>query len=183
MKLRDLRKMRGPNDGSRTLFESAMVPEVAACLKDWILETNGTPGVLIGGMAMSFYGTPRYTQDCGFLYLTSNDVPTNVNGFKRHRSHAFEHRVTGVEVEIITPETINMSASVAHQIVATSTMIDGCKVASPSGIVAAKLGRLKLYDKGDIEMLINNYTIDLSPFDIPSDQLKKYEQLKHEIGK
>ena len=97
--LRDMRKMRTGNDGTRTLFESVMSPEVGIALSDWVKATDNNY-VLVGGMALSFHVKPRYTEDIDILYLNKSDVPLKVNRFSKHRNHAFEHKKYGVEVEL-----------------------------------------------------------------------------------
>jgi hypothetical protein len=58
--MRKIGKMNRPNDGTRTLFESVMSPEIIAALKDWVKANAG--GILIGGLAISHYVKPRMTQ-------------------------------------------------------------------------------------------------------------------------
>ena len=58
--LRNVRKMRGPNDGKRSLVESIMLPQVVATLTDWQKGLR-TDAVLIGGVARSFY-VRRFTR-------------------------------------------------------------------------------------------------------------------------
>ena len=66
MALRDLSKMRSINDGTRTLFESVMMPNIITALRDWGKVQAG--GVLIGALALSYYARPRMTQDVDFLF-------------------------------------------------------------------------------------------------------------------
>lgn len=179
MTLRDMRKMRGPNDGSRSLFESVMVPEVVKALKDWI--AGGGTGVLIGGVALSYYVTPRYTQDVDFLFLDANAIPESVRGFKRHRSNAFEHRETGVEIEAVSPGNVTVPIEVIERIVEAAVDRDGVRVASPSGLVAGKLFRFKTQDRADIEALIEHGKIDLTGFKLPQPILDRYIGLLAEM--
>lgn len=126
--------------------------DVQRALNDWSAETAQgphNPGVLIGGVALAFYTKPRYTQDVDILYLTDEDVPKQVRGFNRHRKGAFEHRSTGVEVEVVTSHAFGQGAlplDVARQVVNTAKDIADStefKVASREGLIAMKLWSAK----------------------------------------
>jgi hypothetical protein len=177
---RNLRKMNSINDGTRTLNESIMALEVLDALNDW-KKNQPSQGVLIGGIALSFYVKPRYTTDADFLFLTTDEIPEKVENFKRHRKSAFEHKRTGVEIEVLTPSHIKVPANVAKIIIETSTEIENIRVASPSGIVASKLFRFSLQDKADIASLLKSYEIDLSLFNIPQKELNIYSNFLNEI--
>lgn len=183
MRLRDLSKMLDVNHGDRSLFESAMVPEVSQALKDWIQGTRNK-GVLIGGLALSFYVKPRYTQDVDVLYLEDAQIPHHVKGFKRVRPYAFRHDKTHVEIELVTPALINVSEQLCAQVSQHAHTHSGIRVASASGIVALKLGRAILnkpasyQDRADIVNLISTGQVNLAAFDLPEDQLQLYHQLE-----
>jgi len=176
MKLRDIRKMNTINDGTRTLSESIAIPEVASALLDWKKET-GLTGILIGGCAVSYYARPRGTTDVDYLFLVESDIPNDVKGFKRIRKGAFEHRDTGVEIEVITPSSINISQELVKYVFKTANLIDGIRIASPSGLVALKLQRLKKYDEGDIVALVELGSVDLTDAPITDEQRKFYVQI------
>lgn len=174
MKLRDLYKTLGPNDGTRTLYESVLVPEVIQAIRDWVKQVPDMKAVLIGGLAISYYNKPRTTQDVDLLFLNGSDIPKEVKGFKRTRNHAFQHSVTHVEIEVITPEYINTDKKLVGEIYDNAKMVSGIRVATPSGIIASKLGRYSRQDQADIEELIKNNTIDLSKYTLTSDMKKRY---------
>lgn len=181
MKLRNIKKMSGPNDGTRTLFESVMAPEVIRALHDW--QANGGRGVVIGGVALSYYAKPRYTQDVDVLLMTDSEIPAVVNGFSHNRIHAFEHKRTGVEVEIVTPEHVapNLSPETVKKVIETATISDGIRIASPSGIIALKLARFSAQDKADMIALIKSgQPIDISGFCLPQDQIQKFIGIMHD---
>jgi hypothetical protein len=168
-------KLNKPNDGTRSLFESIAVPEVAQALRTWI--TGGGHGVLIGGCAASYYATPRASMDVDVLFLHSGEIPDQVSGFKRTRSGAFQHNATHVEVEIITPQMINLSTDLAQKVIDTSIESDGIRVASPTGIVALKLNRLKRHDIGDIVDMINTGKVDLTGWPVSVQNSKDFEEI------
>jgi hypothetical protein len=168
-------KLNKVNDGSRSLFESIAVPEVIVALQDWA--KNSHKGVLIGGTAMSYHGKPRATMDLDLLFLHSDDIPLSVEGFKKFRKGAFLHRKTHVEVEVVTPSNINISSELAEKVFETAVLVDEVRVASPSGIVALKLQRLKNNDIGDIVQMINTGKVDLTDFPLSEKNLEDFEEI------
>jgi hypothetical protein len=174
VKLRNIEKMNFVNDGNRSLSESVVIHEVLNALEDF-KSNNILNCVLIGGVALSFYVKPRATMDVDFLFLSYEDIPDRINKFKRHRKGAFQHNKTHVEVEVVTPQSINLPFHIAETIFNTSIIIDNIKIASPSGLVASKLFRFNRQDQADIDALIECSKIDLEPFNLPDEQLEKFK--------
>lgn len=183
MRLRDLTKTRTINYGHRTLMESVLYPEVVEALGQMRRNRWLASGVLIGDIALSFHVKPRTTQDIDVLFLTPESVPATIEGFRRHRNNAFEHIQTGVEVEVVTPTSINVSASLARAVFDTAIINDGIRVASASGIVALKLQRLHAIDEADIIQLIQTGSVDLSSFPLAADRLAEFARLKDRAAK
>lgn len=183
MRLRDLTKTRTINFGHRTLMESVLYPEVAAALEQ--LRQNGWPpdGVLIGGIALSFHVKPRTTQDIDVLFLGVDAIPATMPGFRRHRDNAFEHVQTGVEVEVVSPATIKLSAGLAQAVFDTAISHNGVRVASASGLVALKLQRLHAIDEADIIQLIQTGSVDLTAFPLTVQQLTEYARLQERAAR
>jgi len=182
MLLRNLRNYQTNNDGSRTLFESAMVPEVTAALKDWAFKANN-PGIIIGGIALSYYTKPRYTQDVDVLFLKAEDIPVEVVGFKKHRQGAFEHKSTGVEIETVTGNSFKVNPNTIKRVIDTAVTTSGVKVASKEGIIALKLGRASLQDKADIAALLHSGIDEeeLLSYPLTDQQLQVFSDLKKEV--
>lgn len=176
MMLRDIIKMNTPNDGTRTLFESVVVPEVLAALTDWRNATSGA-GVLIGGLAVSYYAKSRQTMDVDIMFLNPADIPEQVAGFKRTRPGAFQHNRTHVEIEVLSPATINLPQHIANKVAETAVDTDGVQVASPSAIVALKLHRMKRYDDGDIAAMIETGNVDLTDWELTPEQLNTFAEI------
>jgi hypothetical protein len=176
MRLRDLEKMNKPNDGTRTLFESIAIPEVGAALRDWIRE-GVSSGVLIGGIAVGYYARPRGTTDVDVLFLSNADIPNELAKFKRTRPGAFQHKPTHVEVEVVTPAAINLSMELAQKVFETALVSDGVRVASPTGLVALKLQRMKRYDEGDIVALLETGQVNLEGWPISAAQLEVFKSI------
>lgn len=177
MKLWELvEKRKTVNNGTRTLFESAMVPELVSALKDWRNAANANC-VLIGGLGLSYYIRPRVTQDIDFLFFSDADIPAAITGFKRTWRHAFQHNATHVEIELVTPELVNVPKDVIQQVFDTAVASNGIKVASASGLVAMKLFRLSLQDRADIVALIKSGHVDMTGFNLPRDKQNSFDEL------
>jgi len=163
-------------DGRRTLTESVMSPHVLKALNDW--SRAGVQNcVLIGGLALSYHGKARYTEDGDFLFLSPGDFPDEVRGFKRTRPHCFRHNDTHVEIEILDPEFLKMDPVQAKKIFDTAIESDGLKVASREGLVVSKLGRFNRRDQGDIEHLVElPGSVDFGDWSLTDDQKKKLSE-------
>lgn len=149
------------------IFEgSSGYPEVDSAFRDWISNTIGCNQVLIGGLAVASYinGKFRSTTDADFIFLSEEDIPSSVNGFKRYRPGAFRHNKTHVDIEVITPPRINSNDGLFKLVFDTAFDKGNYKIASPSAIVAMKLGRFKESDIIDIKNLHDNFDIDVSVY-------------------
>jgi hypothetical protein len=140
-------------DGKRTLTESVISEHVLKALKDWT-RAGVKDCVLIGGLALSYHGKARWTEDGDFLFLSAGKFPDEVKGFKRTRPHCFRHNETHVEIEMLDPEFLKMDPALAQKIFDTAIESDDIKVASREGLVVSKLGRFNRRDQGDIEHLV-----------------------------
>ena len=181
-KLRDMSKFHHANDGTRTLFESIAYPEVQYTLNDWKdLEVDKC--VLIGGIALSYYVKPRTTEDIDLLFLSEDDIPEPLVGFKRTRKGAFQHNKYQVEVVVVTPSFINMRMDMAQKIFNTSVISDGMRVASPSGLIASKLGRFNRQDQADIDNLLSSQVIDMSVFNLTKVEIERFNSIKDDLQK
>jgi len=179
--MRNVWKMNWKNDGFRSLYESAIYPELIIALEDW-KSYNNSNCVLVGGLALSYYIKPRQTQDIDIIFLTEKDIPTNVYGFKRNRLHSFEHKKTGVEIEILTPKFLNKSEQMFQKTFDDSILSDGIRVASPKSLIALKLNRFNSRDKLDILELLEyckykGIDLDMSDYDLNENEIKNLQSL------
>lgn len=168
---------------------AAMIPEVQSSLLKWVKTKVGgeVPGVLIGGLAMSFYAPPRATQDVDLLFMTESDIPEQVQGFRRRRSGAFEDTQTNVEVEVVVPRAINLPVEVARRVLATAVVHQDLRVASLEGLVVLKLfgsdsPKRHFSDLGDIQrLLVANPHLDLkdlSEWNLSTKHKELFENVK-----
>lgn len=139
-----MRNMSAYASSVSQLKDAALVPEVSHALVSWVKATAqaagvSKPGVLIGGLALSFYAPPRYTQDVDVLFLSEQDLPDDVPGFVRHRKSAYQEKKTQVEVELTTPASIGIPRPLAVKVFETAKDHSGLKVASREALIALKL--------------------------------------------
>ena len=159
-RLRDMRTFTAAVSSVRNV---ALIPEVQSALLSWLAATvPAERGVLIGGLAMSFYAAPRATTDVDLLYLSSSAVPMAVEGFKRHRKGVFQDKATHVEIEVTDPASVKLPLAVVRRVIETAITIDKIKVASLEGLIALKLyGALtasrKFKDLGDVQRLVQQH--------------------------
>jgi hypothetical protein len=172
-RLRDMRDYKGAVTSSQHV---ALSPEVQHTLDLW---KERQQCVLIGGLALSFYAKPRYTEDVDLLFLHEADLPKEVVGFKRVRPHSFEERSTHAEVEALTPTYLGIAQALAQKVFDTSVKHDGWRVASREGLIALKLQRASRRDQGDIESIVEADT-DMNGWHLTEKQLELFHTIKAE---
>jgi len=183
MRLRKLTKMQTINNGTRSLIESIMSPEVIAALRDWVRSTRSAAtgeaaGVVIGGLGLSYHCKPSYTQDVYLLFLGAAHVPNHVRGFTRTSTGKFRHDRTQVEVHVAIPLSIGVPDEIAEHVIITATFSNGIRVATASGLVVLKLfGARRLQDDADAAALIKTGHVDLSGWPLPPEKISAYEGL------
>lgn len=162
----------------------ALVPEVGHALSEWLKSNPASKGVLIGGLALSMYAKPRYTEDVDLLFLNESDIPDDVAGFRRTRGHAFEEKKYQVEVEVNTASQINLPIDVAHKVFETAHSINGLRIASVEALVVMKLfGSLtpkrKHKDLGDIQRILEEHPdVSIDDWPLPVIIRKEFDKLK-----
>jgi hypothetical protein len=112
------------------------------------------PYVTVGGTALALLGFPRGTQDIDILVASESSM-SRLNQqlsdkFRKHRAHAFEHKSTGVEVEVLTPEFVGIDSQLASEAISTAQN----NVVLPQYFVALKFGRFSLQDMADISRIL-----------------------------
>lgn len=113
--------------------------------------------ILVGGLARRFHSSPRNTGDIDLLFKNEGDLSIFLTSNKGHynkiRGHAII--VNGVEVDLLTPEFLQVPQSIIDYVFNTSITIDNnIKVASKEGLILLKLYRLSPTDDNDIRALI-----------------------------
>jgi hypothetical protein len=75
-----------------------------------------------------------------------------------------------------------MPEELAIAIYKNANIIDDIRIATPSGLIASKLGRFKLQDQADIEALMKIGKIDLSLYPLPKEWADNFQKMKHIAG-
>lgn len=154
---------------AKTLKEAALVPEVRGALERWSTSMpDDEQGVLIGGLALSFYARPRQTMDVDLLFDT---LPSTLNDrfFKRTRTHAAIDKKDHVELEFVTHSLINVPKTVTDRVMKTAWRIgpEQPRIASLDSMIVLKLygadnAKRRNQDSADIQaMLENNPRLDV----------------------
>jgi hypothetical protein len=134
--------------------------------------------VVIGALALGFYiQKPRATDDVDVIAYSDAEVEKLktqlASVFKKHRAHAFEHKKTGVELEVLTPEFIGRG-ELLHAALHDPEIFHirngrfPVKVAKPEYIIALKLRRALqptskgMQDQADIVKLWQTTRADVS---------------------
>ena len=177
-----IRNMKFSRSSATTIKQAALIPEVSQTLLAWVKARAGVnaPGVLIGGLALSFYAPPRSTTDVDLLFLSAEQIPETVVGFKRTRRGAFEEKVHQVEVEVCTPDSIKVPANIVKSVLDTAIVHEHLKVASAEGLIVLKLfasdaARREFGDLGDIVRILEHNTVDLSDWKLSDAHSLKFK--------
>jgi len=187
MKLKTLYETIVAADSVRMLTESGPHTALFDALTD--LDIRGIRWALIGGLAVGFRATPRGTQDIDIALASDGDIDVLVSKlpptFKQIRPHAVEHKPTGVEVELITPQFVKMDSELFDKILDDVTIenMNGHEipVVSARGLIVLKLGRAKRRDLGDIEDIVTKLgPINISKYDVPPDKMALYNEIVQE---
>lgn len=156
---------------AKTLREAALVPEVRGAVERWF-KSQPAPqqGVLIGGLALSFYARPRQTMDVDLLFADHAPQEVNTTFFKRTRDHAAIDKKDHVELEFVTHKTIGVPKAVTDRVIETAwggRTPEQPRIASLDSMIVLKLygadsPRRRLQDSADIQaMLENNPRLDV----------------------
>ena len=185
-----LRSMAAYRIAATNLSHVAMIPEVQHALVEWIKSTTPTNrGVLIGGLAMSFYAKPRTTDDVDLLFLEASEIPGEVVGFKRYRPGAFREKETHVDIEVTTPASFDLlTPAVARKVMETAVEFDGLKVASREGMLALKLcgaqtPKRKFKDLADVVSLLDgNVGLPMDDWPLSNEALRLLGEIRIHLG-
>ena len=170
----------------------ALVQEVQIALSSWISNNIGwkVPGVLIGGLAMSFYAKPRTTENVDLLFLSDKNIPgaDQEPGFTRYRPGAFRENRTHVDIEITHPRSFaSLPLQTVRKVYVTAVVHGELRVASLEGMIALKLisaeapGR-KMKDLADVvQLLLKDPGADMKDWDLTENQERLLEECRKDV--
>jgi hypothetical protein len=153
---------------SRYLLAVQLVPEIKLVIEDLIisLATFSFNWCFIGGVTLGVYTRPRTTVDVDFLLLSDSSIHSVARALRSRFSRAgtfylFTHNRTGVTLDIITPDRVEITKARALKILNTAIRqrYEGArqavyKVASLEGLIASKVARFLSQDRADIDSLL-----------------------------
>jgi hypothetical protein len=146
-----------------------------------ILRQNNTiqNAVLIGGLVLVDGTIEKVLPGSDFIFLVENEesIPVSIKDLDNIKHGFFIRESSNIEINFVTANKINISQEFADLIFKTSYIKDNFKIASPSAIVALKLGRFLDRDEKDIVNLIQNYEVDISIYEpyLSEDEISNYE--------
>lgn len=164
---------------------------------DFVRLNNNKNVTIIGGISLGAWTRSRSTDDIDILVLSEDDIDKiekDISSkFKRNHKHSFEHRSTGVEIEVITPALINHDIDLIKEAIKYAKVddVDGheIKVVTPKYLIMLKLARAILkgnskakIDQGDIMELLKVYgKFDLSDMNLSKEKMGMYNSLCNEL--
>lgn len=146
---------------------------------------------LCGGLAVGVHARPRGTNDVDIMVpdeMTVDRIVMLLNEkFRRTRDHAVTHRRSGVEVEILSPEFLNVDSAISKAVISSASHSQVGKSSIPvvtrAGLVASKLGRSSRQDLADIEAVIRmGGPVDLSGYPLEDEQMDVYRGILKDVS-
>lgn len=152
--------------------------------------------VIAGGIAVGVYSRPRTTIDIDILISkeeNANELENNIKSkIKRNNILTFEHNSTGVEIDVIMPEYINVSKDLVKKAIETAIIqnVNGknVKIVTPKYLIALKLARAikntakAKQDQADIMNVLHECGIqDLSDLNLEEKQITLYKKLIEDL--
>lgn len=178
-------------ESEKSIVNGVFENEVKNALKDFVAKMPSGSWAIFGGIALSAFVKPRYTEDIDVLLLTDIDEKVLEPIFRKHRTGAFEHKDSGVEIETVTPEAINQNRELAIEAIknAKIEIINNkvVRIVTPKYLVALKLkralgtGRASTQDRADIQALLEKYKIDITDLKLPEEQVNLFRRLQEEL--
>lgn len=175
-------------DHLRNFWKTASNSYLSLAISDFVkLVDNRIEYALCGGLVVGLYGRARGTDDIDILIKNESDIEIIIglvgNIFKRHRKHAIIHIRTGVEIELLTSDFINVDSSIVNVAIDNAVIKSvgniNIPVITKEFLVILKLQRANEYDIGDIKNILRNNTIDLSKFNYGKEEL--FERIVNEV--
>lgn len=172
-------------DEVRGLFKSSGNSALSTTLKDLAGCIKSRSWALCGGLAVGYHSRPRGTDDIDILVPSDHECLAIVGDcsklFSRVSDHVMSHRKTGVGIDMVTPEWVNVPSEVVLQVLSDveTAIIDGVRIpiVSKTGMVALKLYRATYQDLADIQSLMAGGTLDLGKYSLGARQRQIFEDL------
>lgn len=171
----DINNFLRPNKTASNPLEKA--------LNDFLEEFGDKDFVLIGALALnSHLKSPRATSDIDLLFKSESDISKQIlvsEKFRRTRSHALEHKETGVEIELLTPEFLGVDKAIVLEIINKAKN----RIAQSEDLLKLKIESGRFQDIADIVRLVRDNSELLETLkSLPESKIKKniLEELEKE---
>lgn len=171
-------------NNNRSLKNSVPYKELYEALTKWYDEVGKEHDcVLIGGLAVSYHGRPRNTQDVDFLTTNVKKPEVVVDSFKKIGKFTYIDKKSHAPVEAITPEILNNDLTDSLvKIIQKDAVIDkqsGVKIASINSLIVLKLLSGRMRDDSDVVSLLIacNFNYDIKKYKLKKKYIDKLETL------
>ena len=176
-------------DSVRDLTKQASGMPLSEAVSDLALLMSVTKikWALCGGLAVGVHARPRGTDDVDLIISDESSLDVffmrTASKFKKTRDHAMTHKLTGVEIELLTPSFIKVNPALISKAIDTALPTPVGKslipVVSRKGLVALKLARGDYQDITDIVAIIRTGgEVDLTDWPLSSKETELFEKTK-----
>lgn len=163
----------------------ASLPEVDKAIDDLKDRLKNEKYALCGGIAIVFHGYIRNTQDIDILIKSESELDRIKeilgDNFKEIRKHAIEHKETGVEVELLTPEFIKDKD--ARKYLDDVIEKDGFKFINLIDLISMKLKSGRKKDEVDVEYILRGKDIKEIRNKLDKKLIDKFDKIIEEADK
>jgi hypothetical protein len=140
-----------------------------------------------GGVAVALNGRIRATEDIDILIASETALERlalqYADKFRQIRPHAFQHRQTGVEVDVLTPEHIKVPNGIVESAIDSAGSNYGIRVVNKTYLIILKMFSGRRQDYVDVVSLLadkSNADIDFIEETIPADKVELFKELVKE---
>jgi len=140
-----------------------------------------------GGVAVALNGRIRATEDVDILIPSETALERlalqYADKFRQIRPHAFLHRKTGIEMDVLTPELIKVPEIIVESAIGTAISNYGIRVVNKTYLIILKMFSGRRQDYVDVVSLLgdkSNVDIALVEETIPQGKLEVFKELVKE---
>ena len=161
--------MAGSESGGRTAGPPSPLLQALRAVSQW-LEAGTTPGALIGGVAASIQGRPRFTDDIDVLVLLEREkwgeflaagrecgivarIDDPIEFAETSRVLLVSHEPSGIQIDVVLG-ALPLEEEIVHGATKAKIAGDVVPLATPESIIVMKAIAGRARDVADIENLL-----------------------------
>lgn len=140
-----------------------------------------------GGIAVALNGRIRATEDVDILVQSETALERlglqHADKFKQIRPHAFLHRSTGIEMDVLTPSLLKVPGNIIEEAIGSARSNYGIRVVNKTYLIILKMYSGRYQDYADILSLLSDKSdIDIALIDksLDDDKRRKFDELVKE---